>query len=385
VPQKITENQATLPPPAAIPVRSTHPRQGNFSVSQETAGSTVSAGATVPRTTTSGSRTDVADTGTQHRSAQPAAPSPRAQTPDELESENPIQSSPVPEERQPALRAPSTEPTTPSGISGVDQSRGSSAPPLSWENSVPATAAVAVAATAEIPVATTRELSFALPATAETPVETSRELSVAVAATGNLSTTAVSSVSARPQRDAVEGSGSLPPANPLAQVSPPPAQASANHAAAHPSTEAKLEPSIRPAVESAGGVHTARLVQGATQTEMHIGLRTQAFGSVEVHTALRDAQVGLAVSSEKGDLRAFLQPDLPALHTLLHRHDLRFENIRFLQSEAGLAAGFSSPRDSRQQAFTPGSRLPALHLARVSENEEPGEMVGETTRLSVHA
>ena len=62
-----------------------------------------------------------------------------------------------------------------------------------------------------------------------------------------------------------------------------------------------------------GPVEVARMVAGVAQSEMHIGLRTQAFGSVEVHTVVRDSQVGLSVGSERGDLRTFLATEVSGL------------------------------------------------------------------------
>jgi len=141
-----------------------------------------------------------------------------------------------------------------------------------------------------------------------------------------------------------------------------------------------------PETTGAAEVQTARIIEGVGQSEMHIGLRTQAFGSVEVHTALRETQLGLTVSSEKGDLRSFLQADGPTLQTVLQQHDLRFGNIRFLQTETGHSSGFSSNPDSQRHSFTPGGAAPpALPLANLTEEEESGEISPETTRLSVHA
>jgi hypothetical protein len=80
---------------------------------------------------------------------------------------------------------------------------------------------------------------------------------------------------------------------------------------------------------------------------MHLGLQTQAFGNVEVHTVVRDSQVGLTVGSERGDLRTLLAPEVSGLQTTFRQQDLRFDNIRFLDSSAGTTAGFSGGADSQ--------------------------------------
>jgi hypothetical protein len=118
---------------------------------------------------------------------------------------------------------------------------------------------------------------------------------------------------------------------------------------------------------------------------MHIGLRTQAFGSVEVHTAMRAAQLGVAVSSEKGDLHSFLQTDLPALQNALQQHDLRFENIRFLQAGVGFGSGSSSSPDSRQGKFASGGASSPAEPALDGAEETDEISSSGLTRLSVHA
>jgi hypothetical protein len=105
-----------------------------------------------------------------------------------------------------------------------------------------------------------------------------------------------------------------------------------------------------------GGVNVARVVERVGQSEMHIGLRTLAFGSVEVHTVVRDSQVGLAVGSERGDLRTFLAAEVPGLQTTFYQHDLHFDNIRFLDHGPGFDMGFSAGADSQSRSFQQGGR-----------------------------
>ena len=118
----------------------------------------------------------------------------------------------------------------------------------------------------------------------------------------------------------------------------------------------KLQPNtqadpLMPSPAAAGPVQMARIVEHINQSEMHIGLRTSAFGSVEVHTVIHDSQVGLAMGGEKGDLRAFVSSELPDLQAAFQQHDLRFENIHFLSNTSTLGAGISSGTDSQSRPF----------------------------------
>jgi hypothetical protein len=93
----------------------------------------------------------------------------------------------------------------------------------------------------------------------------------------------------------------------------------------------------------------ARMVERLGQSEMHIGFRTSAFGSVEVHTTVRESQVGVSVGSEHGDLRSLLSGELPGLQANLRQHDLHVASIAWLGSSAA-AGGFSGGSHSQEFA-----------------------------------
>ena len=120
----------------------------------------------------------------------------------------------------------------------------------------------------------------------------------------------------------------------------------------------------------------ARLVNGITQSEMHIGLRTQAFGNVELHTVVRDSQLGLAVGSEKGNLRSFLNSEMPTLQASLGQHNIRFDGIRFLENSGGAGTGFSGGAEQQHprsfnQANSPADPSPTVNDApEISLEEE---------------
>ena len=104
-------------------------------------------------------------------------------------------------------------------------------------------------------------------------------------------------------------------------------------------------PPLRP--PGASGLQLARIVNGMAQSEMHIGLRTSSFGNVEVHTVVRDSQVGLAVGSEKGDLRTFLTSEVLGLQNSFRQQDLRFDTINFLSPGTNANSGFSAGSNSQ--------------------------------------
>jgi hypothetical protein len=158
-------------------------------------------------------------------------------------------------------------------------------------------------------------------------------------------------------------------------ILPPTSQAPGNASPPPPATAPKPD-APEPTAAGTGPVQMARLVNGITQSEMHIGLRTQAFGNVELHTVVRDSQLGLVVGSEKGNLRNFLNAEMPTLQAGLGQHDIRFDGIRFLENSAGVGTGFSGgaePQHSRSFNQANSSADPDLtsnDLPEISLEEE---------------
>ena len=106
------------------------------------------------------------------------------------------------------------------------------------------------------------------------------------------------------------------------------------------------------------------------QEEMRVGIRSDAFGNVQVRTVVHESQVGLAVGSERGDLRSFLASEIPALESHLRQHDLRFEQIHFLGSgtPAGDAYAGGGPQS---QSFAQG-RFVSHRIRGPGEEEAVG-------------
>ena len=153
---------------------------------------------------------------------------------------------------------------------------------------------------------------------------------------------------------------------------------------------ANLRPSPDQPVPEApvlGPVHVARLMERVGQSEMHVGLRTLAFGSVEVHTVLRGSQVGLSIGSEKGDLHSLLAPEVGALSANMRQHELKLESIHFFDPSSTFNANdFSGMRQDARSFHHPRFSMPVneleLSIADITESLAPA-LSG--SGLSVHA
>ena len=118
----------------------------------------------------------------------------------------------------------------------------------------------------------------------------------------------------------------------------------------------------------AGPVQVAQMANKAAQAEMRIGMNTSAFGNVEVRTVVHSNEVGVAIGSERGDLRSLLSSELPGIAHALQQQSLRLNEVDFHQGGFAFSNQMSSGSDS-QQRFA--SRAVPTFLPEVSSNETP--------------
>ncbi len=123
------------------------------------------------------------------------------------------------------------------------------------------------------------------------------------------------------------------------------------------------EPDVAPAAE-ANSVRIAQMVDRGGQSEMRVGLNTEAFGNVEILTTVRASSVGLVVGSERGDLHSLLSAELPAITHNLEQHSIRLQTVSFEQRPAFSAHAGSgdSQRQPVPRNFRGSSASPSLSL-----------------------
>ncbi len=131
-------------------------------------------------------------------------------------------------------------------------------------------------------------------------------------------------------------------------------------------------------------VHTAQLLQRAGESEMRMGLRTTAFGEVEVRTVVRDSQVGVSISSEHGDLRGALAADLPGLERTLHRHDLQLGELHIAGQSSGNESGTSGQQSAPQHPRSFTARAQAPRTVRDDREASSAAVAGLVEATSSH-
>lgn len=145
------------------------------------------------------------------------------------------------------------------------------------------------------------------------------------------------------------------PAASAVNILPAPNAASASQVTATPVTTPSsdahdAQPAVLPITNSLQ-IHAAHIVQAGSRAEMRLDMRTQAFGGVEIHTAISGKDVQLVVSAEHGNLRSFLAPEMPVLQSSLQQHDLRLEQVRTFVN-TGTQPEFSSGSGRQEQNFS---------------------------------
>ena len=118
---------------------------------------------------------------------------------------------------------------------------------------------------------------------------------------------------------------------------------------------------------------------------MRVGLRTESFGAVQVHTTVSEKQIEVALGSERGDLRALITSDLPSLQTSLQQHDLRLQHVRALEhaSPEQNPSDHSSGSRGHQQHFDRPDSRPSDE--RQPDKDGENEVFSASRGLSIRA
>jgi hypothetical protein len=104
--------------------------------------------------------------------------------------------------------------------------------------------------------------------------------------------------------------------------------------------------------------------------QMHVGIRTEAFGAVEIHTVVQQSQVGITVHADR-DIARWFTSELPGLESGLNKNHLNLTTVDFDNGRSGVQTATSFQHGQPQQHFseTPGAQSAALpHQNTASES-----------------
>ena len=145
---------------------------------------------------------------------------------------------------------------------------------------------------------------------------------------------------------------------------------------------------VAPVTTPADVVRAVRMFERDGQAEMHIGVRSETLGTIDVKTTVHDGSVGVSIGVERHEVRSALVSELPGLENTLRERDLRLGEVKFHDMGSTLASEYGNGQQHQSQEF---SRPPASAFYRaaksISESSElPVEMVTTIARrgISVH-
>ena len=107
---------------------------------------------------------------------------------------------------------------------------------------------------------------------------------------------------------------------------------------------------------------------------MRLGVHTNAFGNVEIHTIVEQAQVGVAIHSDR-DLSRWFSSEVSGLETGLKNHHLDLAGVDFSSDRSGVQTATSFQQGQPRQNFfqAPASHSAPLPLGEIEpvSSQEP--------------
>jgi hypothetical protein len=187
--------------------------------------------------------------------------------------------------------------------------------------------------------------------------------------------------------------------NPSAAFAPPapsassaPLQPGSDPAPSLPQTHQMLD-SAPPAPLPPAVLATDPATAAQMNAQMHVGLRTDALGAVEIHTVVQQSQIGITVHSDR-EISRWFTSEVPILESGLSHQHLNLVAVDFDSGRSGVqtASSFQHGQPRQHSSETHGSRSRAL----ADRNSVPEPAIIDTfpadpfvgprlTRVSIHA
>jgi hypothetical protein len=141
---------------------------------------------------------------------------------------------------------------------------------------------------------------------------------------------------------------------------------------------ARPAPPAAPAVPIAPGSAAEVQMNAQVNAQMHVGVRTDAFGAVEIHTVVQQSQVGITVHSDR-DVSRWFSSEVPSLESGLNQHHLNLTAVDFDSGRSGVqtATSFQHGGQPRQQFSQSSSSQSAA--SSVAPSQEQDAVLDSTT------
>ncbi|MBZ5663513.1 MAG: hypothetical protein LAO30_02825 [Acidobacteriia bacterium] len=116
--------------------------------------------------------------------------------------------------------------------------------------------------------------------------------------------------------------------------------------------------------------------------QIHVGIRTEAFGAVEIHTVVKQSQVGIAVHGDR-DLARWFNSEVPSLESGLNQHHLNLTAVDLDNRHSGVQTATSFQQGQPRQNFSQSASSPAAALPEPETALEPASVSILPSDLSI--
>ena len=155
-------------------------------------------------------------------------------------------------------------------------------------------------------------------------------------------------------------------------------QATSNNAAGElPKAHQMLDSaSPAPAAPPPAPIASGPAAESQMNGQMHVGVRSDAFGTIDIHTVVQQSQVGITVHSER-DMAHWFSAEVAGLESGLNKSHLNLTGVSFDSGSSGMQSGSSfqhdgQPRQSFSQDSQPSTTLPGQPTATESAGKNIG-------------
>jgi hypothetical protein len=113
--------------------------------------------------------------------------------------------------------------------------------------------------------------------------------------------------------------------------------------------------------DPASAMSAAHLPPDPAVVQMHVGIRTSAFGNVEIHTVVEQSQVGVAIHGDH-DVARWFNSEVGSLEAGLKSQHLNLTGVDFSSNRSGVqtATSFQQGQPQQNSSHTSGSNAAAL-------------------------
>jgi trimeric autotransporter adhesin len=131
-----------------------------------------------------------------------------------------------------------------------------------------------------------------------------------------------------------------------------------------------------PAAPPSAPIASGPAAESQMNGQMHVGVRSDAFGTIDIHTVVQQSQVGITVHSDR-DMAHWFSAEVAGLESGLNKSHLNLTGVSFDSGSSGVQSGSSFQHDGQpQQSFSqnnqPSSTLPGQPTA----TESAGKSIG---------